>query len=407
MQRRHDIDALRVLAFALLILYHVGMVYVADWGFHVKSPHQAEWLQWPMLFLNRWRMPLLFAISGMAIGLYRPERGPARFALLRSWRLLLPLAFGMLLVVPVQAWCEAVANGAFQAGFGEFLWRYLQLRSWPDGGWTGASHGVTWNHLWYLAYLWLYTIGLLLALPLLRSTAGRRAIEWLVARRGIWLVLPPALYFFAILLWLEPRFPKTHALTGDWYLHAEYVPVFLFGYLVARSDQFWTELARLRRATLPVALLAISVELLLRAAGRYLPPDMVSASLARVPWHEIELAARALYTWTALLAIFGWGRVLLDRPFRWLPYATEAVYPWYILHQSLIVPIAFLLVPLQLGAATEAGLVLAGTVAGCLLLHEFVIRRNAVLRPLFGLKRRGSGGAALTAMPAPVAESAG
>ena len=221
MQRRHDIDALRVLAFALLILYHVGMVYVADWGFHVKSGYQAEWLQWPMIFLNRWRMPLLFAISGMAIGLYRPERGPARFALLRSWRLLLPLAFGMLLVVPVQAWCEAVANGAFQAGFGEFLWRYLQLRSWPDGGWTGASHGVTWNHLWYLAYLWLYTIGLLLALPLLRSTAGRRAIEWLVARRGIWLVLPPALYFFAILLWLEPRFPKTHALTGDWYLHAE------------------------------------------------------------------------------------------------------------------------------------------------------------------------------------------
>src|SRR5690606_39312296 len=63
MPRRHDIDALRVFAFALLILYHAGMVYVADWGFHIKSGYQAEWLQYPMIFLSRWRMPLLFARS--------------------------------------------------------------------------------------------------------------------------------------------------------------------------------------------------------------------------------------------------------------------------------------------------------------------------------------------------------
>src|SRR3546814_10615269 len=69
MPRRHDIDALRVIAFGLLIVYHVGMVYVADWGFHVKSDYQAEWLQWPMIALNRWRMPLLFMISGIALGL--------------------------------------------------------------------------------------------------------------------------------------------------------------------------------------------------------------------------------------------------------------------------------------------------------------------------------------------------
>jgi len=102
----------------------------------------------------------------------------------------------------------------------------------------------------------------------------------------------------------------------------------------------------------------------------------------------MELAARALYMWTMLLAIFGWARTLLDRPFRWLPYTTEAVYPWYMLHQSLIVPLVFALAPLHLGPVLEPALVLAGTVAGCLLLHEFVIRRIAWLRPLFGLKRQ-------------------
>src|SRR3546814_7898135 len=86
MPRRHDIDALRVIAFGLLIVYHVGMVYVADWGFHVKSDYQAEWLQWPMIALNRWRMPLLFMISGIALGLARIGCTPWRFAARRCWR---------------------------------------------------------------------------------------------------------------------------------------------------------------------------------------------------------------------------------------------------------------------------------------------------------------------------------
>lgn len=93
MPRRHDIDALRVLAFALLILYHTAMAYVDGWGFHLKSEYTAEWLQWPMLLVNRWRMPLLFLLSGIAIALMRPEAHIARFAVLRTWRLLLPLLF--------------------------------------------------------------------------------------------------------------------------------------------------------------------------------------------------------------------------------------------------------------------------------------------------------------------------
>ena len=58
---------------------------------------------------------------------------------------------------------------------------------------------------------------------------------------------------------------------------------------------------------------------------------------------------RNLYIWTALCAILGWAHVLLNRPFRWLPWANEAVYPWYVLHQSLIVLFAYWLLPLQLG----------------------------------------------------------
>jgi acyltransferase-like protein len=389
MQRRHDIDALRVIAFCLLILYHVGMVYVADWGYHIKSDYQAEWLQWPMIALNRWRMPLLFMISGIAIGMSRPERAPGRFAMLRSWRLLLPLVFGMFVIVPVQAYCEGVANGHVVPGFGAFLLRYWQVRPWPEGSFSGWEHGITWNHLWYLAYLWVYTMLLAALIALLPHELASR---WQLAFHRSWqrwlLVLLPIAWLSVCVLVLLPRFPETHALFGDWTVHAESLPLFLFGYAVANRQEFWQRIESWRWFTLVAALVCLSLELGLRAAGRYLSWDEIPAAWLQVPWYAIERLARAAYTWAALLAIFGWGRILLNRPFRWLPYATEAVYPWYILHQSLIVPIAFWLIPLRLGSAWEPLLVILGTMAGCFLLHEFVIRRINLLRPLFGLKSR-------------------
>src|SRR5690606_8171351 len=135
-----------------------------------------------------------------------------------------------------------------------------------------------------------------------------------------------------------------------------------------------------------LALSSIAVELSLRAAARFLPPGGLPPWAASVDWAVLERAARATYTWAAPLAIFGLARTALDRPFRWLPYASEAVYPWYILHQTLIVPLAFVLIPLRLGPVLEPLLVLGGTIAGCLLLYEGLIRRSAPLRPLFGLK---------------------
>lgn len=388
MPRRHDIDALRVIAFALLILYHAAMVYVAEWGFHLKSSYQAEWLQWPMIALNRWRMPLLFMISGIAIGLAQPERAPLRFALQRGWRLLLPLVFGMLVVVAVQAYCEGVARSMVAPGFGRFMLRYWQLRPWPAGSFSGAEFGITWNHLWYLAYLIPYTLLLVVLLPLLRARALRHSARWTTGLPAwLWIAIPP-LPLLACLLWLAPRFPETHALIGDWTVHAESFPLFLAGYAMACSDIVWERLRGMRWTTLAIATAAIGIELSLRAAGRALSIDDLPAFLLQVPWGTIERAARALYTWTALLALFGWAQVLLDRPFRWLPYCSEAVFSWYILHQTLIVLFAFWLVPLRLGPVVEPALVLVGTVAGCLLLHELLIRRIAILRPLFGLKRR-------------------
>lgn len=383
MNRRYDIDALRVIAFAFLILYHLGMLYVDDWGWHIKSSYLSEALQMPMLFMNRWRMDLIFLISGLAAAfLLKPgESGPAhsgRFLALRSWRLLLPLTFGILVVVPIQPYVQGVSNGLVEPGFLAFLGEYYTARRWPENAFDGWQHGYTWNHLWYLAYLWVYTLWLVLLLPLLRSPLGQRLRQAFTGLRGSALLLLPALPLLFYSVTLQPLFPDNGDFIHDWYRNAVYFTVFLYGFVIARDEGFWREALRLRKTALAAALTLFAVY----AWVRYDLPDDIPY------WHELLIVTlRNFYVWAMLLAILGWAHALLNRPFAWLPRANEAVYPWYMLHQSLIVLIAYWVVPLRIGGFWEFLVVLAGTVLGCWVLTEFLIRRVGWLRPLFGMKR--------------------
>ncbi|RYY98445.1 MAG: acyltransferase, partial [Comamonadaceae bacterium] len=325
MQRRHDIDALRAIAFALVILYHVGMVYVADWHFHLKSPHAADWLQLPMRVLNLWRMDLVFLVSGLALSF--AGRGRAGPALLRSrsWRLLLPLAFGMAVVVPFQPYAQAVANGTIEPGLLAFLRRYVTGGPWPHDAFDGARPGITWNHLWYLAYLWVYTAVLVLLLPVLGSRPGMRLRQGFTQLRGARLVLLPLVPLVAASALLWPHFPPTRDLLHDGWLHAVYCTLFLYGYTIGADPGWWAEVTRLRWRLLALALASLAAHLALRAW------------LGATPWRLVPRLAADAYLWTTLLAILGWAHHALNRPWRWLPWANEAVYPWYVLHQTLII----------------------------------------------------------------------
>ena len=387
MERRYDLDWVRVAAFFLLVLYHVGMYYVS-WDWHVKSPHAGETLEPLMLLTSPWRLSLLFLVSGVATAFLFGKR-PDGFIGQRSWRLLLPLIFGMLVIVTPQAYYEVVEKlpGGYHDGYLAFWGRYLQ------GDPTFCREGdcldvPTWNHLWFVAYLWVYTV---MAWMLLRFAprAMDRAGAWLERRlSGVGVLLWPALLLAIARVALVGRFESTHALVDDWYNHAQYLPLFLLGVLVATRSCVWDALQRMRWPALIVAAIGYAFIVWYFYFSGYndetTPPPDALRMLQRVVW--------AVLQWTAIAAIFGFVRGIAFTDSRALRYLREAVFPVYILHQTIIVVLAHNAQPLGLHPAIEGPLLVLVTFAMSFLGFELV-QRMRWLRPLFGLKanpRRGS-----------------
>ncbi len=397
MERRHDLDWVRACAFAVLVLYHVGMYYVS-WDWHVKSPFASETIEPLMMLSSPWRLSLLFLVSGAATAflLERSHRNGDRFLGPRSWRLLVPLIFGMLVIVPPQSYYEVLDSGypgGYHDGYLAFWGRYLSGDdTFCDA--DGCLDVPTWNHLWFVAYLWVYTV-VLWALARLAPGPMRHLGQWLARPLSGWgAVLWPWLLLALARVALIGRFESTHALVDDWYNHAQYFSVFVLGFAMARQTAFWESLQRQRWISLGLTALSYSFIVWYFYGSGYgdaNPPPDALRQLQRMVW--------ALNQWTTITAIFGFAYRFRHVDSAALGYLTLAVFPVYILHQSVIVVLSQQLKPLGMAALPEGLLLVGLTFAICFGAYE-LIRRVAWLRPLFGLKARAAPRAVI-ANPAP------
>jgi glucans biosynthesis protein C len=374
--RRTDLDWLRIAAFGLLIVYHVGMFYV-PWEWEVKSPRLLPWLQIPMWWSSPWRLLLLFIVSGAATRFMLAKQRSGTLLQARSLRLLPPLFFALLIVVPPQSYVQVVTQFGYRGSFWQFLARDLT----GDHSFCHADGCLilpTWKHLWFVAYLWLYTVLLAGALKLAPALLtrwqelGRRMLS------GWRLLIVPAFLLFLARLSLKHFFPETHDLIDDWYLHVVYLLCFLFGFLFAFSEEIWTGFMRMRWIALILAIGAFGVT----AAYRW----HYQATPGPLPLRVLMVAAYGIDQWAWTVAALGFARrYLCDRDTPARRYLTEAIFPYYIVHQTVIVVMAYRLLELRLPLAWEAALLIATTVVSCVLTYE-IVRRIGWLRPWFGLK---------------------
>src|SRR6266849_4441421 len=214
-ERRVDLDWVRIGAFGLLIFYHVGMLYVS-WGFHIKSAHRITALEPLMLVLNPWRLSLLFLVSVVATRFMFRKYALPPLLRSRTARLLIPLVFGMFVIVPPQAYLQIVEALGDPSGFADFYLNHYFAFG-PQFCPNPCILLPTWNHLWFVAYLWVYTMALGLVMMAVPGLVGWTE-RWVApALSGMLLLVVPPLVFAAYRLALLPNFPSTHAMFGDWY----------------------------------------------------------------------------------------------------------------------------------------------------------------------------------------------
>ena len=238
--RRYDLDWLRVAVFGLLICFHICMFYVENWGWHVKSQYLNSDLDKIMLLVEPWRMASLWLISGIAIRFILAKVSLIRFVTQRSYRLLLPLAFGILVIVPPQLYFEMTANGDLNASYWEFYQAFFNLdHSMFEKYNYGILPHMNANHLWYLKELWTYSIYLIPLLPLLNSQLSNNIVSRFFKFNGFAQIVIAVIPLFIVQLTFEldeVRYPL-----GFIFL--------LYGYIIGWNTDFWHKV-KIKRRTL-------------------------------------------------------------------------------------------------------------------------------------------------------------
>ncbi|MEK9210531.1 acyltransferase family protein [Sphingomonas sp. 2378] len=371
--RHYGLDWLRVGAFAILILYHIGMVFV-PWGFHVQLA-RLPWVAIPMLASNPWRLMLLFVVSGYATRALA-VRHPSIFSFVRgrSIRLLVPLAFGVAILVPPQIWAELASKYSYGGSYWTFWTRdWLGFRAIG-----GVVPSPAWNHLWFVGYLWAYTM----AVAAMLATGGR----WGAKAQGLFDrvlggwggAVVPVVWLLLVDIRFFPGQSETHGLFDDWLAHAIYFPALLFGFGMAGSERV---LDSFRRGWVAAGLIALA------SYGVAAGLEWRWPGLAGAPQGLgiVFAGARAVQGWMAVVALIGVAERFWNRDHPWRRPLTEAVFPFYLVHQTLIILVAFYLRRAGLPLWLDALVLIVATVAGCWAFY-LLGRRVRWLRPLIGLR---------------------
>ncbi len=355
--RRYDLDWIRVISILSVFVYHSCRAYNL-WPWHIKNPATSAALSTFTNFMDLWMMPLIFVVSGAAVylSLQQPSwKAAGKFLKDKMMRLLIPLLVADFTHIAIQVYIERLTHGDFKGSFWQFIPHYFE-------GWYGFGGNFGWIglHLWYIVVLLFLSIVFLPLFFLLKTNRGARIME----KIGNFFALPALIYVLVLLVvtiwgWTEPA-ARLLDDAFNWGLGI-YATFFIFGFFMLGSEKLQASIRKLRWVSL-----ALAVGL----AAWYLPTGE----------HD-DLAA-----WALVLAALGMGMTYLNFKNPFLAYANEAVLPFYILHQSVIVLVDYFIIQLPISLWLKLPIVMILSFSIIMVIYEFLVRRYNFLRICFGMK---------------------
>jgi glucan biosynthesis protein C len=370
--RHYDNDWLTVMAMLTIFFFHCARFFNFE-NWHVKNNQLDEGMSLFVAIVSQWIMPLFFVLSGISSFYSLNSRTSGRYIGNRFQRLVIPLIFGtFILLIPVQVWIERVSQSQFDGSFIEFYPHYFE-------GFYAFGGNFAWMglHLWYLEMLFIFT---LLTFPLFIFLKKVR-IQELISRAGAFFAKNGAIFLFGIPLflmeWLVNLQPDGVGMRafGGWSLFSYFI-VFVVGFLIASDSKFREAMERSRFISLALGSLTTSLMFFFHV-------DL--APLGDFTAYSLTVFSRSFNSWFWLVTLLGFGSKYLNFNNKILKYAREAVLPFYILHQTVIVLIGFYIANWETSAMMKYLTLSTLSFTVIMAIYDLLIKRINALRFLFGM----------------------
>lgn len=368
-ERRYDIDWLRVLAMFMIFFFHCARFFdFEDW--QVKNNQLSFGMSVFVGIVSQWIMPLFFMLSAISASFSLNNRKKRQYILERFKRLIIPLLFGSFIIIaPVQVWIERVNHGQFSGSFMEFYPRYF------DGFYAfGGNFAWMGLHLWYLEMLFVFSLFTLPIFLYLRQRKNRELISKFAVffqKPGMFFLLALPIGLAELIVNLQPEGIGRRDF-GGW-SPLPYLVFFISGYLIALDLRFKQAIERQR-------IVAIVLGMVTTAIGYYLLESGYSSRGYGFSF------LRAFNSWFWLVGILGFGSKHLNSNNRLLQYTNEAVLPFYVLHQTVIVLIGFYIASWNIGVAIKYPFISILSFAVIVTVYDLFVKRFDGLRFLFGMR---------------------
>jgi len=368
--RRYDIDWLRIAAVLLLIPFHTARVFNVGEQFYAKNEQLSTALQRFIVFVGPWHMSLLFVLAGAASWFALGYRSGGRYAAERLKRLLVPFLFGLVVIIPPQAYFGMLTNtDAERSWWGQYAYFWTHWEN-PDnyvGWWTPG-------HLWFILFLLVYALLAVGLFVWMRRGGGHRVVDWFAAAcriPGMVIVVPAA-----ILLAQQALVPMDD-ISGQ--TPVGFFFLFVIGFVMVADERVTAAVDRQWWWALALGVAAMAARASLWPGMDDYPDPSWQDSLVNWLGYQVGL-------WMVIVGLMGLFHRYADCKGGAYAYATEAAYPFYILHQTVIVLIAYVVVQWGVGIPLKYTLIAATSFVLTLAVYEVAVRRWGPVRLLFGMK---------------------
>jgi len=369
--RRYDIDWLRLMAVFLLFFFHAACIFHPWSDYYIKNDQLSPVITYIFVWaVGHWHMSLFFILAGASTYFALQKRSGVEYVKERLKRLFIPLIFGTLVLVPPLSYLGLLNHSDYSQSFIAWFASFFHLQTTDLSGYFLG--GLTVGHLWFILHLFVYS---LIALPLFlyfNRDSGRR---WIKRIAGI--LMKPAILFllFPALLVLISKFP--------WVLGGNplfYITFFILGFILMSDQRLMDKIDSYRLILLLLGVVPLAGLIVMSATNSW--PSNIPE------WADgiMDAYRNAFHPWFFILALLVYGRRLLNFTNRFLKYFAEGAYPIYILHQTIIVIIAFFVVQWGFGAGAKYAIIVALSFVGTILAYDILVRRTNVTRFLFGMK---------------------